>query len=118
MNATGQKRRDRPPHLRALLGGMLLMETRRTSDREAEDQIRCYAPARQVMPGPPGMPSPTRPHDFAKRNLGDIEKPAERASVVGSRHQRQPLPVRWLSNSFSASLKRGKGDRFSTLSCG
>src|SRR5712691_9439610 len=68
----------------------------RSSYREAEDQIRCYAPARQVMPGPPGMPSPTRPHDFAKRNLGGIEKPAERASVVGSRHQRQPLPVRWL----------------------
>src|SRR5229473_887809 len=38
----------RPPHLRALLGAMLLMATRRMSYREAEDQIRYYAPARYL----------------------------------------------------------------------
>src|SRR6266852_1384650 len=38
----------RPPHLRALLGAMLLMATRRMSYRDAEDQIRYYAPARYL----------------------------------------------------------------------
>ncbi len=37
-NATG-----RPPHLRASLGAMLLMATRRLTYREAEDLIRYYA---------------------------------------------------------------------------
>jgi hypothetical protein len=35
----------RPPHLRASLGAMLLMATRRLTYREAEDLIRYYAPA-------------------------------------------------------------------------
>ena len=38
----------RPPHLRALLGAMLMMATRRMSYRDAEDQIRYYAPARYL----------------------------------------------------------------------
>ena len=38
----------RPPHLRVLLGAMLLMATRRMTYREAEDQIRYYAPARYL----------------------------------------------------------------------
>src|SRR6266849_2185928 len=38
----------RPPHLRALLGAMLLMATRKMSYRDAEDQIRYYEPARYL----------------------------------------------------------------------
>lgn len=38
----------RRPHLRALLGAMVLMATRRMTYREAEDQIRHYAPARYL----------------------------------------------------------------------
>ena len=38
----------RPPHLRATLGAMLLMATRKLTYREAEDQIRYYAPARYL----------------------------------------------------------------------
>ena len=38
----------RPPHLRATLGAMLLMATRRLTYREAEDLIRYYAPARYL----------------------------------------------------------------------
>ena len=38
----------RPPHLRALLGAVLLMAIRRVTYREAEDQIRYYAPARYM----------------------------------------------------------------------
>ena len=38
----------RPPHLRTLLGAMLLMATRRTTYRDAEDHIRYYAPARYL----------------------------------------------------------------------
>src|SRR5689334_11227417 len=41
-------RAGRPPHLRALLGAMLLRATRRMTYREAEDQIRYYAPARYL----------------------------------------------------------------------
>ena len=38
----------RPPHLRASLGAMLLMATRKLTYREAEDLIRYYAPARYL----------------------------------------------------------------------
>jgi hypothetical protein len=38
----------RPPHLRALLGALVLMATRRLTYRETEDQIRHYAPARYL----------------------------------------------------------------------
>ena len=38
----------RPPHLRASLGAMLLMASRRLTYREAEDLIRYYAPARYL----------------------------------------------------------------------
>ena len=38
----------RPPHLRATLGAMLFMATRRLTYREAEDMIRYYAPARYL----------------------------------------------------------------------
>jgi hypothetical protein len=38
----------RPPHLRVMLGAVVLMSTRRLSYRDAEDQIRYYAPARYV----------------------------------------------------------------------
>ena len=38
----------RPPHLRAMLGAMVLMALRRMTYRETEDQIRYYAPARYL----------------------------------------------------------------------
>lgn len=38
----------RPPHLRAMLGAVVFMATRRLTYREAEDQIRYYAPARYL----------------------------------------------------------------------
>ena len=38
----------RPPHLRQMLGAMVLMATRRMTYRETEDQIRYYAPARYL----------------------------------------------------------------------
>jgi molybdopterin converting factor small subunit len=38
----------RPPHLRATLGAMLLMATRRRTYREAEDLMSYYAPARYL----------------------------------------------------------------------
>jgi Transposase domain (DUF772) len=38
----------RPPHLRALLGAMVLRATRRMTFRELEDQIRHYGPARYL----------------------------------------------------------------------
>lgn len=38
----------RPPQLRALIGAVLLMATRRMPYRDAEDQIRHYAPARYL----------------------------------------------------------------------
>ena len=38
----------RPPQLRALIGAVLLMATRRMTYRDAEDQIRRYAPARYL----------------------------------------------------------------------
>jgi len=42
-NAAGQ-----PPHLRATLGAMLFMATRKLTYREAEDLIQYYAPARYL----------------------------------------------------------------------
>jgi hypothetical protein len=38
----------RPPHLRALIGAVVLRATHRMSYRETEDQIRHYAPARYL----------------------------------------------------------------------
>src|SRR6185295_9092949 len=38
----------RPPHLRALIGAVVLRATRRMTYRETEDQIRHYAPARYL----------------------------------------------------------------------
>lgn len=38
----------RPPHLRALLGTLVLMAPRRMTYRETDDQIRYYAPARYL----------------------------------------------------------------------
>ena len=38
----------RPPNLRALLGALLLMSTRKLTYRDAEDLIRYYAPARYL----------------------------------------------------------------------
>jgi IS5 family transposase len=43
-----KSRAGRPPRLRALLGAMVLRATRHMSFREAEDQIRYYAPARYL----------------------------------------------------------------------
>ncbi|MEM6532562.1 MAG: transposase, partial [Myxococcota bacterium] len=41
-----KSRRGRRPHLRALIGAVILMGTRKMTYREAEDQIRHYGPAR------------------------------------------------------------------------
>ena len=38
----------RPPHLRALVGALLLKATRKMTYREAEDLIRYYTPARYL----------------------------------------------------------------------
>ena len=43
-----KSRAGRKPHLRALIGAVLLMATRRMTYREAEDQIRHYGPARYL----------------------------------------------------------------------
>jgi transposase, IS5 family len=43
-----KSRAGRPPHLRALLGAVILRATKKMTFREAEDQIRYYAPARYL----------------------------------------------------------------------
>lgn len=43
-----KSRAGRKPHLRALIGAVILMATRRMTYREAEDQIRHYGPARYL----------------------------------------------------------------------
>lgn len=43
-----KSRAGRKPHLRALLGAVILMGLRRLNYRDAEDQIRYYAPARYL----------------------------------------------------------------------
>jgi hypothetical protein len=60
-NAAGRR-----PHLRALLGAMVLMATRRMTYREAEDQIRYYAPARYLcgLTETEWTPDFTTLHDF------------------------------------------------------
>jgi hypothetical protein len=57
----------RPPHLRALLGAMMLKATRDMTWREAEDQIRHYAPARYLcgLTETDWTPDFTTLHDFA-----------------------------------------------------
>lgn len=59
----------RPPHLRVLLGAMILRATRRMSYREAEDQIRHYAPARYLcgLTETDWTPDHNTLHDFAKQ---------------------------------------------------
>lgn len=57
----------RPPKLRTLLGAMLLKATRDMTWREAEDQIRHYAPARYLcgLTETDWSPDHTTLHDFA-----------------------------------------------------
>jgi hypothetical protein len=57
----------RPPHLRALIGALLLKATRDMTWREAEDQIRHYAPARYLcgLTETDWTPDFTTLHDFA-----------------------------------------------------
>ncbi len=57
----------RPPRLRALLGAMTLKATRDMTWREAEDQIRHYAPARYLcgLTETEWTPDFTTLHDFA-----------------------------------------------------
>ena len=57
----------RPPHLRALIGAMLLKATRNMTWRAAEDQIRHYAPARYLcgLTETDWSPDHTTLHDFA-----------------------------------------------------
>jgi len=61
-----KSRAGRPPHLRALIGGVLLMADRRMPYREAEDQIRHYAPARYLcgLTQTDWTPDFTTLHDF------------------------------------------------------
>src|SRR5258708_3073769 len=56
-----------PPHLRALLGALVLKATRDMTWREAEDQIRHYAPARYLcgLTETEWTPDFTTLHDFA-----------------------------------------------------
>jgi len=58
----------RPPHLRALIGAMLLKATRDMTWRQAEDQIRPYAPARYLcgLTETDWSPDHTTLHDFAQ----------------------------------------------------
>lgn len=58
----------RPPHLRALIGAMLLKATRDMTWRQTEDQIRHYAPARYVcaLTETDWTPDHTTLHDFAQ----------------------------------------------------
>ena len=57
----------RPPQLRALLGALVLKATRDMTWREAEDQIRHYAPARYLcgLTETEWTPDFTTMHDFA-----------------------------------------------------
>lgn len=57
----------RPPHLRALVGALLLKATRDMTWREAEDLIRHYAPARYLcgLTETEWSPDHTTLHDFA-----------------------------------------------------
>jgi hypothetical protein len=57
----------RPPHLRALIGGLLLKATRDMTWRETGDQIRHYAPARYLcgLTETEWSPDYTTLHDFA-----------------------------------------------------
>jgi len=59
----------RPPQLRALMGATVLMATRKMSYREAEDQIRHYAPARYLcgLTESEWTPDFTTIQDFAER---------------------------------------------------
>ena len=58
----------RPPHLRALIGAMLLKATRDMTWRQTEDQIRHYAPARYLcgLTETDWTPDHTTVHDFAQ----------------------------------------------------
>lgn len=58
----------RPPHLRALIGAMLLKATRDMTWRQTEDQIRHYAPARYLcaLTETDWTPDHTTLHDFAQ----------------------------------------------------
>jgi len=57
----------RPPHLRVLIGALLLRATRDMTWREAEDLIRYYAPARYLcgLTETEWSPDHTTLHDFA-----------------------------------------------------
>jgi len=57
----------RPPHLRVLIGALLLKATRDVTWREAEDLIRYYAPARYLcgLTETEWSPDHTTLHDFA-----------------------------------------------------
>ena len=57
----------RPPHLRVLIGALLLKATRDMTWREAEDLIRYYAPARYLcgLTETEWSPDHTTLHDFA-----------------------------------------------------
>jgi transposase, IS5 family len=63
-----KSRAGRPPHLRALLGAVVLMATRRVTYREAEDQLRYYAPARHLcgLTETDWSPDHTTIHDFTE----------------------------------------------------
>src|SRR5262245_42152032 len=58
----------RPPHLRVTLGALTLMAIRKVPYREAEEQIRYYAPARYLcgLTETDWTPDFTTVHDFAQ----------------------------------------------------
>ena len=78
----------RPPHLRALIGALVLKATRDMTWREAEDLIRYYAPARYLcgLTETEWSPDHTTLHDFAvllgEEGVRLINEYAEGASVT------------------------------------
>ena len=84
----------RPPHLRATLGALTLMAIRRVPYREAEEQIRYYAPARYLcgLTETDWTPDFTTIQDFAQL-MGEDGVRLINESVVEQKRSRWDLPM-------------------------
>ncbi len=96
----------RPPHLRALIGALLLKATRDMTWREAEDLIRHYAPARYLcgLTETEWSPDHTTLHDFAVL-LGE-----EGVRLVNE------YAVQWAVDLSAASPQRSRATGFTASS--